>query len=1409
MFSKNTICQALFASLCRWDSGDDARAERRPLSLMDVLKETGLLVPALNSMQTSALDQADKAKNLISGSCELRGNLKLYGAADNTFPLSSSVAVLSAQRGGSDGHRVALALREYCLPSLPSPQTLTETPEQPTDESSSCAISLTACVTKDVNPWSLSEDNNKPPLNMMEPVGMSEMAEDCLIQQSRTCLGCIIETKDALANEPIINLKMTDMNREYDTCSISNMHCMGLSETGSCSEQILADQLLSFPMPKSQMGEKKNLDKTASDPDQTSRNIYEGLLLDKCNGEDGLLPSSNQDWGYIESFITESKMELLDLCSKNELSVNLFSEEDVDNYMFDDDDDSALSTDMCSLKIRYESFQDNMREKTNVLQEETQFNFFPSVLVNSAKIEGSVVKKSADDLLSKPEDLALENEHKENSSDSSSERASDYSPKINYVIDSSNSTEDSEDYSDDSSSTVSSIDTIHESRERTLFSRKNVCSSNPLNYGLRAKRKVRYSDDYLYDVDSIESEKNNEKREQTPSGPRQDEDDDWCPKKRRKSSRKEPPVIIKYIIINRFKGEKHMCVKLCKTDPAVTTVSLNENAVSEYEKLAPLKDFWQKKQREHEEQLRLHAEDRHNFHRNGRNRPFSSSPPKRKYKLANRLRIQRIQAVLQSPHKRGFSYSDLRQESGSKEDTAPRERPLTISSPSCSSTLGPNDIIQIVTPKSRSQEREERRIGNKMVRIRKFKSEARLRSEKMKKFEENCESKTNKTEACAVAENKDTVGGGNETEINSAEHSPQSQTAETTEKIVFMSDTCSYNKATSSDDVATGMSVIPGGYLQTLLEASDSLGGSGATFFPQQNPRQQSLGLSLEEQQFASLQLAQSCVLSPPSESELQQSPQNCPSLTQMWHTQLDPNQQFTTDIPETAVLPNNFPSTMSLPISANLAVPGYSQLGLDTNRMLYEKNYMPEQALPPDSDFQACQVPSMEGQLQVQRGTLHSDNGRLISFDSVGSLSATSSNYSALSLKSCEKDGENNVNENFLAHCSPKLVIQQSIDAITPLRESTDLLDISNFTPDKFRHASLSELSPPETPNLSPQVTWRELKVLGNPKVLQNGSELTLEGAQEVKWNCNMIEHQEHLPGFAVDNHQFQLHSSNNDNHISLEKKSVKETDFDEHGPDMISGKKGSKRKSGNKQTSGQSAKKSKATKPKAAKGEKVKTPRQNSRASKKLKALLDEKTKGHLEDSKCMTHQLTDSSSEDWPGIGWSETNSYTDDQREFEEPSNILSNIVSGMAEVQRFMMTSIEPIWGPATDICLPSEANSLKLKTLKILAGTSSEPKKKGTVSAEGTKGKKGGGGGKCGKNQAKFNASHPLFPELTLGCNMFDKSNLGVPGTNGPAHKKMYRHKTSAKFPRIENVKGKRADPNKDIALMTSFEKLR
>lgn len=1195
--------------------------------------------------------------------------------------------------------------------------------------------------------------------------------------------------------EASINLKVSDLSRDYSTCPISdvNMQCMSTSETGSYGDQLLSDQLLSFPVLKTQLVEKKDTEKTDLD-DSASKNLYEGLLLDKCNGEDGLLTNSNQDWGYFESFISESKIELLDLCSKNELSVNLFSEEDVDNYMFDDDDDSTLSSDVCSLKIRYESFQDNMREKTNVLQEETQFNFFPSVLVNCTKKESGVVKRVVDELPPKSEELGFQSDSKGDGNDCSVKLTPDHSPKMNYFIDSSNSADDSGEYSDDSSSTVSSFDTFQDNKPKNLFSRKNASCSNHLNYGLRAKRKVRFSDDYLYYVESTEGERNVEKREKPPIGPKQEEDLDWCPKKRRKYSRKDPPVIIKYIIVNRFKGEKCMAVKLGRINSDDTTVSLNEDTINKYEKLAPLKDFWQEKQREREEQLKLAAGDKHNSHHHA----FNSSPPKRKQKLAHRLRIRRIQTVEQSPNTQGLFASDPRQEVASTDETASMGMPLTIAT-SCASTLDPNYIIHTAARKSRSQERKERRIGNKIFRLQKFRSEARLKSKKMRDLVGNSESVTDLTEVCLLQKNMDAVGGAEDENVSPAANSShlcESQTANATEKLVFVSSTCSPNKEPLSENVAPSVSVIPGGYLQTLLEASDSSGSTGIPFFPHQT--QHSLDISLGKQQFTSIQRVQSCVLSPPSESELQQSPQNCPTLTQIWHSQLGPNQQFaTSDIAESAIQPCSFTGEMTMPLSESLTVSSYSQLSLESNRMLYENNYMPEQQLPPDAEFQACQR-----QPQFQRATLHTDNGRLISFDSVGSLSATSSNYSSLSLKSCEKDGEDDVNENFLAHCSPKLVIQQSIDAITPLRESTDLLDISNFTPDKFRHTSLSELSPPETPNLSPQVMGCEMKIAGKAADLQDGAKMLC--TKDMGWKCKIIEQQD-MARYSVDGHDFQLPIFNREDNLSLGTKEENLADFD---GDMMSAIKGTKanRKNSNKQTAGQGTKKTKA--PRAPKTEKGKIPRQTSRASKKLKALLDEK--GGKGQTESIAHSLKDSGSEEWTGIGSSESKSQVnDDQREFEEPSNILSNIASGMAEVQRFMMASVEPIWGPTANICLPSEANSLNLKTLKILAGTSSDPKKKGNLSTGGTKGRKGGTKG--GKNQAKCNASLPFFPQLALGCNMFDNPDLGVPGINGPAHKKMYRHKTSAKFPRIENLKDTQPEqePNKDISLMASFEKLR
>uniref|UniRef100_A0A8C7HMY1 Neurite extension and migration factor n=1 Tax=Oncorhynchus kisutch TaxID=8019 RepID=A0A8C7HMY1_ONCKI len=1274
-----------------------------------------------------------------------------------------------------------------------------------TDESSSIhAISHTSsCTTKEVSPWALPEDcSNKAAFTIMEVGSVSALSGgDCLMPQSRTCLGCFIETKDATEPEPGL-----DLGRDYDPCPVScpdmAMQCMSSGDGIRYGDQLLSDQLLSYPEHKIRAEEKTDDEKSAEDSDSedaTSKSIYEGLLLDKCNGEEALLANSSQDWGCFESFISESKIELLDLCSKNELSVNLFSEEDVDNYMFDDEDeDSTLGSDVCSLKIRYESFQDNVREKTNPIQEETQFNFFPSVV---AKKEGEgTVKKGAEGAQVKGEIVevwAAGEKVDKNNSSSSAEVTPNVSPESSYLFDFNNSTVDSGEYSDDSSCTGSSLDTCQTKQKHCFLSRENSSSSSQLSYGLRSKRKVRYSDDYLYDVDSIESERNTEKKDKETVGAKKEEDDDWCPKKRRKSSRKEPPVIIKYIIINRFKGEKHMLLKLGKIDTSETTVSLSKDLVHKYQRMAPLKDYWQKRRQEMQEQRMLAAGDKNTFP-NGCRRSLNSSLTKRKYRIANRVRIQRIHAVKLSPN-----LTDHKQEVGAAENEAACTdmESITTTTSDCAARLDQGSV----TGKSRSLEREGKRLGNKTVQIKKFKSEARLRLKKMNEAQrEDGKTVIQLQEVGPLSPNQ------HPDIVYSTAGSPQlcddsTVSVDPNEKSPFTPAPCSPSSTmTHPVNVNSGLHVIPGGYLQTLLEASDSSSNTGLTYYSQQHqqhPRQQfPHGLSQEENPFTNLQLAQSCVLSPPSESELQQSPSNCsnqmePNFTHTSWQSEGKHLSFTPDIkPE----PSVFSSTISLPMTNNLPLSGYSQVNVDGNRLLYDKAYLPEGPPGLDSGLQVS-LSAEEEQVQFHRVTLNTENGRLASYDSMSSLSATSSNYSSMSLKSCEKESEEDVNENFLAHCSPKLVIQQSTDEITPLRESTDLLDISNFTPDKFRHSPLSEMSPPDTPNLSPQVMGTEMREsLGKAREFQGETgDMTLSTTPDgTKWDCNVLPTQNH-DGRAINNHQFQFHTFNdNDGTCKVDGPNV----FDEQ-PESIGGRiKGpkSKRKTTSKQ-------KTKA--PRAPKTEKNKAPRQNSSSSKKLKALLDAKANAKGEESEGLAGL-----SEDWPlleehGGGWADGNNNSpvdDDQREFEEPSNILSNIASGMAEVQRFMKVSIEPLWDPMSGLCQPPDANSLKTKTLKILAGTTANVRKKGgyTTSPVAGRGRKATGMG--AKNQAKLIPSNPFFPPLMLDCNMFNKSSLGIPGICGPAHKKMYRHKTGAKFARDENNTGKR--DSKTYALFAEYD---
>ncbi|XP_053845971.1 neurite extension and migration factor [Vidua macroura] len=1449
----------------------------------------------MDDQQEQDCASEDQETILINGVKEneshaLDGDERPCSAAEAAAPFP---ALSAAPKEGPACHRAPTA-KKPCLLSPQSPLRLTDVPEHASDDSSAHAISLTSCVTKGMSSWSLPGDCEKAPFTMMEPGGMSALTGDCLMQPSRTCLGCFIESKDGIDAEPGISLKVGDINRDYDTCSVSDIgiHCMSTGETMRYGDQLLSDQLLSFPMHKSRAADKRDAEKSDSDSeDPTQKNYYEGLLLDKCNGEEPLLTNPNQEWGYFESFISESKIELLDLCSKNELSVNLFSEEDVDNYMFDDDD-STLGSDVCSLKIRYESFQDNVREKTSTLQEDAQFNFFPSVFSNCTKRDSrSTLKRgpsgATDPSQFKSEEGIIWGEEEEdgeeedgeeeekaalNKSCNSTEMVQYVGSKRSHFLDSVNSTEDSGEFSDDSTCTESSYDVLRDIKDCSRYlARDHSGSFIQQNYGLRAKRKVRYSDDYLYDVDSIENEKILDKKEWLPDGPKEEDDDEWCPKKRRKVSRKEPPVIIKYIIINRFKGEKHMLVKLSKVDANETTVTLNEELLSKYKKLAPLKGFWQERQQSRLDLLRSSLYHKQNFYLNGSDASFLPHPRKRKCKLANRHRIQRIKAIEQSVNKLGSCSSDHKQPCSSKEDVGLKGLPaLAIATPSCANGLHVHDIAGIAV-KCKPQEREHKGTERKVLRRIKFKSEARLKCKKIK-------AATSTAEDSPALENQDSAArlkDENSPCASDSSHLPECHEDKVAKNSPFLPSTSSSDKPLPSANITTNVPLIPGGYLQTLLDASDLSSNTGIPYFAQHSSEQQQHPLPSivpPEKPFPSLQPAQSCVLSPPSESELQQSPGHLEmeqgSFGSMWPASKgSERQEFPGDMPEAAGMPNEFaPGTDGLPTS------GYTQVNLNSGKLLYQKNYMPDsQQVQSDDSYQSCHFNNGEGRFHFQRGTLSTDDGRLISFDSVGSLSVSSSNYSSLSLKSCEKDGEDDINDDFLAHCSPKLVIQQSIDEITPLKESTDLLDISNFTPDRFRQSSLSEMSPPDTPNLSPQIAGSDAKPLGTLKGFQESPQASLNSSEKVKWNCGVLQTEDQTDnGFALNNHQFQFHMFNDEDSVSLLEKSPCLSTFNEPSGQISTNSKvsKSKRKSsssknvGTNQSSSQKATRKKS--PKTNKGTdkpQGKNSRQAPKSTRKGKnaaGVNGEKapavggravtqlgtmamaTKGVAEGTQhCGPAGVKlgkhNGLSGEWAlgkegGTGWSEaslgnaTSLLDDDQREFEEPSNILSNIASGMADVQRFMMASIEPLWGPVghnsvPDIFRSPESNSLKLKTLKILAGTSQESKKKANGGSP-VVAKNHKSNNKGSSKNSKAVTCDPGRPNCSTGFStdihapFFDKnySNLSTLGNNGPTHKKLYRHKSSSKSLRDENCKIKRTDreqPHKDPPVTAAFEKLR
>ncbi|XP_016045046.1 neurite extension and migration factor [Erinaceus europaeus] len=1449
-------------------------------------------------------------------------SLKSFAALEAAAPMQP-ISVLQKETLMYPMDLLPLPSKKPCIQSPPSPLGLIESPEHAANSASVNAISLTSGVAKGLNTWSLPNECEKAPFNIMEPASISTLNGDCLMQPSRTCLGCFMESKDTVDPEPEISLKVNDFSRDYETCAVSEIgiQCINTGENMKYGEQLLSDQLLGFPLHKSRVGERREAEKSDIDlEDQAQKNYYETLLLDKCNTEEALLANSSQDWGYFETFISESKIELLDLCSKNELSVNLFSEEDVDNYMFDDDE-STLGSDVCSLKIRYESFQDNVRDKTTLLmQEDAQFNFFPSVFTTCPKRESKsgALKQNSDLSQFKVPDMSIiwgeedkntdkkkgkEEGQEDKGVEKKGEKNSGEKPALNKPCSGTemeqfknpkqghpaNSLEVSGNFNNDNSFIEVAYDTMGDIKDCSHYmarSTNSSSSSSQQNYGLRAKRKVRYSEDYLYDVDSLENEKVSERKEWLPGSSKEEDDDEWCPKKRRKVTRKEPPIIIKYIIINRFKGEKNMLVKLSKVDAFETTVNLSENQLNKYAKLAPLKGFWQKKKQRNSntDSNKLSLCQKHSFEPGNFDASFLPPTRKRKSKLGSRHRIQRIPSTDASASTKQISFCNDQKQTNSRKQEGGLKGTLKatpVTATGSADGLHINDITSLNSVKVKVQDTEfkgtERKVLNKI----KFKSEARLKSRKIKAGQESKPA----TQMSPLLEDQSTKGTLKNEAISGTSitsHRSEFHEAKIAKNSTFVPVTCSSEMPLTSSNVTTNIPVIPGGYLQTLLDASDLSNNTSISYFTHHSSEQNEGSLTQTEKSFIPLQHTQDCEHFSASETEQQQSSQNfkmestnygnswsnksasgpCEFVVEV-SRETAPSQSSELEISQVASTGNNLISTIHNPVCPNSG-------DSSCNKVLYA--CVQDTQLSSDESYQFYHFSNGEVCSPFQQGPVNISDGQLFNFDSMSSLPGNSNNYCSYNVKSCEKDSDVDITDDFLAHCSPKLVIQQSIDEITPLKESTDLLDISNFTPDKFRHSSLSEVSPPDTPSLSPQISMCEsTKSLRTVKGFQESSPGTLNSVEKVKWHCNTLPQQIQVDdGFTLDNHQFQFHMFNDEDSISLLQKNPCLSTFNDPSGQMNTNNKVSKSRKKNSPSKSGAVNQSSSQKNTRKKSSKAnnkgiekpsgKTSRQVPKSTKKgkcMSAINGEKMQidisrigGQLNNSttgKTLTEYIQHSGpvssmkmpsqkifSGDWASrkesnLDWNKMNIDTntnnlldDDQREFQEPSYILSNIASGMADVQRFMMASIEPLWEPVEhhgdpNTLYSSESNSLKLKTLKILAGTPQESKKKVNSGSTGaTKNHRSTKGmNKCNGKAASdpSPASMPTYSEDSHSTFFGKKySNPSILGNNGPTHKKLYRHKSSPKALRDEKCKGKRMEReqvHKDEAGTTSFEKLR
>ncbi|KAM9355265.1 DNA polymerase zeta catalytic subunit [Pholidichthys leucotaenia] len=311
--------------------------------------------------------------------------------------------------------------------------------------------------------------------------------------------------------------------------------------------------------------------------------------------------------------------------------------------------------DVGELKIRYEDYQENKTERTIVAQQEAHYKFFPSVILSNCLSRKKTGSKKVLDTCNKIEQfqprrpklkvskkrlgmVGQRNKSKMVQSATSENQQvgtnlssgtpthpikgeTEISPSDDQLLEevkpgkegpvaekepeSENSSLNtqteplSEPYVSSSTTATCFYEDAKDSVEDTPHPTQDlpaaVSSTNPSalpgsKYRLRAKRKMKY--------DGEDREHSGATHSKNPASAKEWLMDSSNPggqePRHQKKRKKEPPVIIKYIIINRFKGEKNMLVKMSKVNTEEKLVVLTPDKLEQYSKLAPLKDFWPK-----------------------------------------------------------------------------------------------------------------------------------------------------------------------------------------------------------------------------------------------------------------------------------------------------------------------------------------------------------------------------------------------------------------------------------------------------------------------------------------------------------------------------------------------------------------------------------------------------------------------------------------------------------------------------------------------------------------------------------------------------------------------------------------------------------------------------------------------